>query len=184
MARRKIALIPGHTIESPGAFAMPPIGKHERYWAMDMAQALSVVFGNAFETIIFFRDGKSIVETYGVVAAWKPDASLELHFNAEASGKAKGSLVVCNPKWEDFAKGIQAAQVAALNRTPHEDRGLEIIPPGNQDIRGWANVAHLDFPNALIEPFFGSNPDDCQLAFHYQEALCNQILDSLLKSLA
>jgi N-acetylmuramoyl-L-alanine amidase len=181
--RKRIALVPGHTIESPGAEGVPPIGKHERYWAVDFAQALSTILSPKFEVTIFFRDGKTILETYEIVEKWGPAASLELHFNAEPSGVAQGTLTVVNPKWEAFGVEIQKAMVTSLLRVGMKDRGVEVILPGDQDTRGWANVKNLDFPNAILEPFFGSNVGDCRLFIDRQQALCESLRDALLSQI-
>ena len=182
--KQRIALVPGHTMESPGAMGVQPIGKHERYWAADFAQALTTILQPQFEVTIFFRDGKTIEETYEIVSKWAPDASIEAHFNAEPSGFARGSQTIVNPKWEAFGIEIQKAMVSSLVRVGQEDRGVEVILPGDTDTRGWCSVKGLDYPCALIEPFFGSNPGECRLFFDRQQELCEGIFDALRLFLA
>lgn len=181
MKKRKIALVVGHSSDSPGAAGVPPIGKHEYYYNVDFAQALSTVLQPAFEVTIFFRNEKTIKTTYEGVARWAPQASLELHFNANPNPAIRGTSTLCSVPNQDFAKSIQVAMLKALMRVGREDRGIEII--NDKTTRGWENVEILDpemIPNCLIEPFFGSNVSDCRLALDRQKPLCECLLDALL----
>ena len=182
--RLKIALIVGHSADSPGAQGVPPIGKHEYYFNKDFAQALSTKLMEAFEVVIFLRDGKTIATTYQGVAKWAPAASLELHFNASENPIPRGTSTLCSVPNKDFAIAIQNAMLKALMRVGREDRGIEVIHHGDTETRGWENVQILDpemIPNCLIEPFFGSNVEDCRLILDRMELLCEALLDALLE---
>ena len=178
MVKKKFAIIVGHTALEPGAFS-PSLNEHEYVFNTALAQKLSIILQPAFTPVIYFRDGHTIESTYQMVGQWKPAASLELHFNSESSGLAIGSGTICNPKWEDYAIELQNAALKALGRVGREDRGISIIQLGDHETRGWANVASLDWPNSLVEPFFGSNVSDCKLFTDHELEWCQGVLTAL-----
>ena len=93
----------GHTAASPGCGgAHPPFPDndyHEYGWNKDLAlriRKFAQVCGIRCE--VFTRDGKDVPTSYDAVRAWKPTATVELHFNAVENPAErpdlKGSLVL------------------------------------------------------------------------------------------
>lgn len=178
MGSKKVALIVGHQKVSQGAFSIP-MSIHEYEFNTGVAQALCSVLIESFDCQIYFRDGKTIEETYNGIADWNPDLSLELHFNAESSGLARGTETLCALKWSNFGTLIQNSMLASLERVGKEDRGVELIHPGDHLTRGWASC-QANWPQALLEPFFGSNQEDCDLFQSKVQVFCLGILQCLV----
>jgi N-acetylmuramoyl-L-alanine amidase len=174
---KKIALIPGHTAKSPGAFSQA-LHEYEYAWALEFTKALCMALIPTFDCQIYMRDGHTIEETYRIVSDWIPDASIECHFNSDISGVARGTETLCALRHQNFGILIQNSMVIALERFGKLDRGLELIHPGDSETRGWASC-QAEFPQALIEPFFGSNQQDSDLFGLKQEAVISGILRSL-----
>ena len=123
----------GHTAASPGCGgAHPPFPDndyHEYGWNKDLAlriRKFAQVCGIRCE--VFTRDGKDVPTSYDAVRAWKPTATVELHFNAVENPAEcpdlKGSLVLFGA--EDsrrWAQTLQDMMVALYNRQgPRENR--------------------------------------------------------------
>jgi N-acetylmuramoyl-L-alanine amidase len=124
---------------------------------------------------------KNGTTSYDAVRAWKPTATVELHFNAVENPAErpdlKGSLVLFGA--EDsrrWAQTLQDMMVALYNRQgPRENQGIHIPGPENGYKRGQRNVSQIH-PSALIEPFFGHNPREAQIAIEKKQALAEGIV--------
>ena len=159
----KIALIVGHEKKSKGAFSKT-LGQAEYDWNTElanMARNYATMIGA--EVQIFFRDVVGIAGAYKKALAWKPDALIELHFNA-ADGKASGTETLYNDAGDAkdvheviFAKKVNDAMVKALGL---KDRGIKKRQPGD---RGYGNINQTkSVPSILIESGFGDNPKDAK----------------------
>jgi N-acetylmuramoyl-L-alanine amidase len=181
-----LAVMVGHTAASPGCGgAHPPFPDndyHEYGWNKGLAlriRKFAQVCGIRCE--VFTRDGKDVPTSYDAVRAWKPTATVELHFNAVENPAErpdlKGSLVLFGA--EDsrrWAQTLQDMMVALYNRQgPRENQGIHIPGPENGYKRGQRNVSQMH-PSALIEPFFGHNPREAQIAIEKKQALAEGIV--------
>jgi len=172
----KVSLVVGHTSLSPGAWAVEPVGMYEYKFNTALAEHLSTMLGPEFETTIYFRDNMTIREAYHYISLWKPDMSMELHFNAATDPNAYGTETLCAPRSAAFAGVIQEAMCKGLGRDKG-NRGVKtLIAP---EERGFSSVYSLKCPNILIEPFFGSNTRDCELMLKNLERFCVCLVDGV-----
>ncbi|WP_170135063.1 glucosaminidase domain-containing protein [Acuticoccus kandeliae] len=189
LAAEGLAVVIGHTALAQGnGGASPPMPRddpatglneeHEYAWNTDLANRIKARADRAgFRCAIFRRDGLGIAATYQQVAAWGPEAAIELHFNGGPS--ARGSLVLYGAeRSKAWARLLQDMQVRVFNRQGRfEDRGIIIPGPNSGYPRGVSNVTQFH-PSALIEPFFGDNPADAALGIRHKDDLADGIIAS------
>ncbi len=164
-AETRLAIIVGHTERRSGARALPPIDKSEYPFNKEVARRMELAAGSReIAARTFFRDNVGIRGAYQAATAFQPDAIIELHFNA-ASPLARGSETLCcqmNPQSRRLAEAVQQAMVRVFSRNGSTDRGVKVLSAGD---RGFGNVsAAQSVPSVLVEPFFGSNEQECRLA--------------------
>lgn len=169
----KLAVVVGHTQESPGAFGQAPVNQNEYFWNGDLADRMKRhaegVPGLAVE--VFFRDQGGISGAYRRAGEWGADACIELHFNS-FEGNAKGTeTIYVTDRSKALAQALQDAMVGALSL---RDRGIK--PP--QDGRGRQSLTQLDVPSVIVEPFFGSNRADCERAVEKKDQLAATLVDT------
>lgn len=172
----KFAIIVGHEKKAGGA---EMYGTHESEYsfntklAKEIANFCTTTF-HQLKPIIIYRDGIGISGAYHKASAIdKADLCVELHFNA-SGGAARGTEVLCTTDKNDldFAHIMLSQICQALGRTG-ESRGVKTIPRNG---RGGANVH--GFPggaNCLIEPFFGDNKQDSELAYAKNRQLAEAV---------
>ena len=160
----KTAIIIGHNERAPGAVRVTD-GVPEYIWNTKLAKRIQLYAdceGRGDDVQIFFRKAglgynAEIRECYARVNAWKPDQTIELHFNSftatstgtemlYAAGSTKGKILA------------QKVQDAVLNALGLSDRGSKAI---TRKDRGGASVFAANAPAIIVEPFFGSNKSDC-----------------------
>jgi N-acetylmuramoyl-L-alanine amidase len=164
----KVAIVVGHTKNDKGAYS-PYLKQSEYDWNTDMANRI-VAEPSSFEKKIFFRDGVGIAGAYSALSSWGAAASIELHFNSSHNATSTGSGVLYlagSPKGKALATALQGRlrQVLELPDWP-EGTGGVVTPfqaSGKQE-RGRASLSAGKPPAALVEPFFGSNPNDSKVA--------------------
>ena len=175
MTSKKVSIIVGHEEKAQGAMGVAPINMHEYEWNKGLAALLACdLMDLNIESEIFFRDGVGILGAYTQSNKWGPLCSIELHFNA-FNGQAIGSETLYNDgeEWsEKFAKIIQERMVFVFNRTGAHDRGANGI---TQFDRGYGNLSYAKCPAILIEPFFGDNVADAELAASKKIELSKQL---------
>ena len=166
-APHKLALIVGHQANMPGAYAVAPINCHEYEWGGVLARTIAAtVHDQGVAVRIFTRDVGGIRGAYARVRDWGASAAIELHFNS-FSRRATGTetlTLVDVPGEMAFAKAVQTAMLTTLNLP---DRGIKAPHPK----RGAVALNQLTVPHILIEPFFGSNPDDAARAHERQDKM-------------
>lgn len=177
----RLALVVGHTRTSPGAMGVSPISASEYEFNRELA-LLVEKSGNSrgHQVATFFRDGVGIEGAYEQVAEWKADAVVELHFNA-FNGEARGTeTLYCNDNDQmkvlekEFAELVQQHICQVFNRTDRTNRGIKSL---SRSDRGYQNVTQLfDIPSILIEPFFGDNPTEAQMAVAKKQQLAEAII--------
>lgn len=164
----KLALIVGHQATMPGAYALHPIDMHEYEWADILALEIATTAHEAGVAVrIFKRDVGGIRGAYQRVRDWGASAAIELHFNSFGKASATGTetlTLVDVPGEQAFAKAVHTAMLTTLNLS---DRGIKEPHP----TRGAVALNQLSVPHILIEPFFGSNPDDVARAYERQDKM-------------
>lgn len=178
-ATQKLAIVVGHTRVDGGAEGIAPISASEYRWNSDLASLISAhAATKGVEVRTFFRDGIGVSGAYANVRAWRPRASIELHFNA-ANGTARGTETLFGTACAasaGWAGAIQNALVRLYARTGSQNRGLKKCPPHP---RGGASVnAMSDIPSCLIEPFFGDNTADAALGHRSKRAQAQALVDA------
>lgn len=177
-----LAVMVGHSRASPGAEALsPPFPADDRAeygWNADLARRiLAIATAQGIRCKIFTRDGTDIAGSYIPVRAFRPRATVELHFNASDNASASGSLTLYGSgESEAWARALQDKMVALYDRRGHrEDRGIQMPGPGSGYARGTQNVVQIH-PSALIEPFFGSNREDAERGLRLKEQLAEAVV--------
>jgi N-acetylmuramoyl-L-alanine amidase len=179
-----LAIVVGHTKNSGGAKGISPINASEYVYNTNLADMIKQ-YGEARGHMVdvFFRDVGGIVAAYKQAKESAADACVELHFNA-SNGTVQGTETWHLDQGKDkelleaeFAQAMQR-QICALFSRPAAvggtNRGVKV--PAKED-RGYANLSQIrDFPSILIEPFFGDNAADAQLAVDKKQDLANTII--------
>lgn len=161
----KIALVVGHEKLKPGALAVSPFSYYEYAFNRNLASLIAdLCHKKQWDVFVFLRDNMGETICYEQVKKWQPDCTVELHFNSDVDKRAFGTETLCGPyiQCQKFAKALQTSICHGLNRYGKGDRGVKTLQPSD---RGFNNVTLLQgAPMCLIEPFFGSNSSDCELA--------------------
>ncbi len=162
----KLAIVVGHTKNSPGAEAVAPISQHEYEWNKDLALMMTQTalqdFGPGKVGVeVFYRDGIGITGAYNQVKEWGADAAMELHFNAFTPTANGSETLYVTDISKGLAQAVQAATVATLGL---KDRGVK-TPQAASGGRGQRSLSQMGpRPSILTEPFFGSNEGDAAQA--------------------
>lgn len=165
----KVAVVVGHNSNKKGAKALPPLDLHEFDYYNPIADIM-VQEGSDFDLEVrkFNRRdvgsySQEIRNVYAEVDAYDPDISIELHFNSVDAPEARRSEVLSSGSSNSLklAGIIYDELVQAFNRTskPH----LQVKTLEKND-RGYTSLHSGKAPAVIVEPFFGSNPEDCLLA--------------------
>lgn len=126
---------------------------------------------------VIFRDGIGRSGALKKAAQLQPDATIELHFNA-ANGKAMGSETLCSveQKDRDLATLVQDKICMVFGRGG-KSRGVKAIP---RSARGGENVYLLPgYANCLVEPFFGDNPTEAELAVKKHKQYAEGLVEAM-----
>lgn len=175
----RLAIIVGHTAAAPGAHGKAPVDSYEYPWNRAFAGRLVLACEDAgLEAKVFLRDRVGISGAYRAARDWGAEAAVELHFNAAGSAVAYGTETLHGERDDSraLAARVQVAMCAALDREGRGDRGIKLRRPGE---RGGRNLAQIDRPSILIEPFFGSNAADCALATQRRDDLARAIAGAI-----
>lgn len=172
-----LVVVVGHTKADGGAtFALG--GNEYKYnsaVAAEMKLYAKAKYPN-FRVEVVFRDGVGISGAYAKAKTFKPDACIELHFNA-ANKKAVGTETLSTNESMDkmFSGVIQSAMCRVFERTG-QSRGVKILKKGD---RGAGNIYSLPgVANCLVEPFFGDTPSDAKLGQEKQSAYARALVDA------
>lgn len=157
---KKLAIILGHNPERRGAVRD---GLTEFEYNLDV-QGIMLARAHEFgmEAKGFWRKNNpinqwdEIREAYTRVVQWRPDAVMELHFNAFTNSQANG----CEVLWAEnpFANDLADCVLVAINSMfDVHVRGARQLKMGD---RGYESVTQLFTPIVLCEPFFATNDRD------------------------
>jgi len=178
---RSCAVIIGHTARAPGAKSdflrneNNPNGMHEYPFNSLLAPHVATRLRTlGIDAEVFTRDGGGIEGAYEASEAWGADCTVELHFNSAATRQATGTETlihrIAGLSTYALASSVQAEMVKALGL---KDRGVKTTADTNG--RGEANLSQIAEPSIIVEPFFGSNPNDCAAAMERFERLAEAI---------
>lgn len=173
---QSLAIVVGHTQNSPGASGTSPINQSEYPWNKDLAAKIKQECQNrGVESKIFYRDGIGISGAYKQVKSWGAACVMELHFNA-FNGSARGTETLydadTNSGSQSWAGRLQQSMLDVLGT---KDRGLKERDPGD---RGYKSVSSVNIPSALIEPFFGDNTADAQIGHSSKDDLAAALAEA------
>ena len=161
-----ISIVVGHTHKSPGAMGVAPLSMTEYEYNRELSMIICDMLIDEYRCYVSFRDEIGVNAVYNELDLLKPDLSIELHFNSSA-GNAHGTECLCVDRSRDFARTVQKCLCMRLKRIGITNRGVKILQ-GEKDL-GWHSVSRLSCPNVLVEPFFGSSPEDAQLGLDSQD---------------
>lgn len=177
-----LAVVVGHSRKSIGAFALSPpfppaLQAEEYHWNSELALQIKALADSCgIRCRVFYRDGYDIPGAYSVVSAWNPHATIELHFNSAGPGAQGTETWFGQESSIPWAAKLQARMVKLYGRKGGSDRGTkdarEVEPH-----RALTSTTQIQ-PSALIEPFFGSNLDDCEMAVERKPGLARAIIDA------
>lgn len=170
----KIAFIVGHEKKSSGAIMVPPWNITEYEWNRVFVSDLKKEINELDSDIqiqIIYRDHVGIHGAYALVNAYKPNCSIEFHFNASQNPEAEGSETLYSNRFKEsaiLAQALQDAICESLERCGKDNRKIKLLHPHE---RGETNVHLSNSPSCLIEPFFGSSEKDCELILSQRQNL-------------
>ncbi len=175
-----IAVVVGHEADAAGATALaPPFPEEpeeiasEYYWNKELAEMMvAEARKRGIRIGVFYRDDVGVSGAYRKVRAFRPRATVELHFNA-AGSSARGTETIYGADASlEWAGLLQEEMCRVYERSGNHDRKVKHYSVNG---RGKASVTQLH-PSALIEPFFGSNVEDARLAAERKAALATCML--------
>ncbi|KRR10019.1 hypothetical protein CQ12_06320 [Bradyrhizobium jicamae] len=183
-----LAIVIGHSSEGTdkGALGVSPpfpaaasAGRAEYYWNEDLARRIEEKANARGIRVATFRRRQNgtagVRDAYRLVARWRPQASVELHFNS-ATASARGSETLYGRSGSiPWARALQDKLVSLYGRVGLQDRGLK---DANETGRGIASLTNEVQPSALIEPFFGSNQQDAELGIARKDGLARAVVDA------
>jgi N-acetylmuramoyl-L-alanine amidase len=166
----KLAVVVGHTKADKGSYS-DTLKSAEYDWNSDLAKKIAALSTSKIEMKVFLRDvtgSAGIKHAYKAGDQWGADAFVELHFNSADSKTASGTCVLYQTqKSKAWAQDLYDELRAVLNLKPWPSSTNGVCTPrqasGAQE-RGNGSLTASSAPSALIEPFFGSNPDDSKKA--------------------
>ena len=177
----RFAIIVGHEKKAQGANLASPFNTSEYEYNSEVARHMVDYIKNEklpIDPVVIFRDGIGIQGTYAKAEKEKCDLALELHFNA-FNGSATGSECLCSADSRDQELAALVLRgVCDIFQRQGLSRGIKVIPRSD---RGGINVN--SFPggaNCLIEPFFGDNHAEAQMAVSKKKAYAQALVDAVM----
>jgi N-acetylmuramoyl-L-alanine amidase len=124
---------------------------------------------------------EEIRQAYAKVQAYGPRCVVELHFNSASDPSATGTEVLYragDSRGRGLAEAMVASMSSLLQLPLRGDNGVKALVSGD---RGAGSVYAIPgLPSVLLEPFFGSNPNDCvRMASLGEQALALSYLRGL-----
>ena len=156
----RIAFVLGHHEKSKGAYS--------NYFCMAEWDFYNKVIDELGCVDTFYHDSdinrytSRIKSTANKINKVNYDLVIELHFNSAVHTSANG----CETLY--YYRSIKSKEYASLfshivtKETSIKSRNGGVKALTNKNDRGFASVYYTKAPTILIEPFFGSNDDDCE----------------------
>lgn len=178
-----LAIIVGHDAKAQGA-TFPDLNElsglmTEYKYNKKVAEYIKVKSeSHHINTEIFLRDGDSIKGVYEKVVKHNPDVCIELHFNSHSDPKVSGTETLCSSDSSDVTLSeIIQKNMCAIYARSATSRGVKAIPKSAKG--GYAVWSTPNIASCLVEPFFGSNREDANLARYNEEKLADILLQSV-----
>ena len=192
----KLVVVVGHSKDAQGAMATAPLSCSEFQYNNDIAERLQGIAKLRSTTElevsvdIIHRPQKGftgIRKAYERVSDLEPDAAIELHFNA-FNRKVRGTETLFSDADDEngvleleLAQLCQSKMCTTFKRRGRQDRGLKRRPRTTRE-RGWYNVNQSGlYPCLLVEPFFGDNPADAELANNNRDEYAIALFEAFLE---
>jgi len=178
----KIAIVVGHNVKAQGAIRCTD-KRTEFDWNSELA---GLIWDHDPEAIkVFHRQSgggysAEIDRVYAQTDAWGADVTVELHFNGSGNPAAEGCLMLSSGTKGSLALS-RAMQAECLAVMQNRDRGVRIL--GRKD-RGGRSLWQGRAPAVLIEPYFGSNAEDCVRSHNRMDQLAEAIFRASVSVLA
>lgn len=178
----KLGIVVGHEQKEPGAEMATPFNAITEYEYNTILSGVikAIAMRKNLECGVFFRDIIGIHGAYEEAKKWGASGIIELHFNAYQNDEARGTetlygQIIGSDKLADY---VHNQIIIGLARPKKQDRGLKNI---STEDRGGKNLNNqTGIPSILVEPFFGSNPDDCLLALECIPELAESIVNGFM----
>ena len=159
----KIAIVIGHHKESKGAYSNY-FGMREYDFYKDVQKSIHFIW-ETYEVDFYEHDSSisgytsRIKDTASRINKKDYDLVISMHFNSfEPQANGCETLYFYNSKkGEKYAKSFNNLFTKIVRV---KDRGIKALT--NKKDRGFAMLYYPKAPTILIEPFFGSNDDDCR----------------------
>jgi N-acetylmuramoyl-L-alanine amidase len=175
-----LVLIVGHEKKAPGATFK--LGGSEYNYNGDVAEAAKRYAARKYPNLnvhVIYRDGIGIGGATAKASKLKPDACIELHFNA-FNGTATGTSTLTTVDAIDrkFAELVQTRLCEVFERHGRS-RGVAVL---SRSSRGGGNVYGLPgSANVLVEPFFGDNQTEAEMAVAKKENYSMALIDVMVE---
>ncbi len=178
-----LALIVGHDAKARGA-TFPDLNElsglmTEYDYNKKVADFVKVKSdSHHIKTEVILRDELGIKGSYEKAVKLNPDVCIELHFNSHSDHKVSGTETLCSSDASDITLSeIIQKNMCALFQRSATSRGVKVIPKTAKG--GYAVWSTPNIASCLIEPFFGSNREDANLARYNEEKLADVIIQSV-----
>lgn len=172
-AQVKIGIVVGHNSVAQGAVRCTD-RRSEFDWNGELARLIEL--HDSASVGVFFRTpgggySAEIDRVYGETDAWGADVTVELHFNSVAASTAEGCVMLSSGTSGSLllAREMQKRCLAVMQ---NRDRGVRVL--GRHD-RGGRSLWQGRAPAVLIEPYFGSNAEDCTRSHNRMDQLAEAI---------
>lgn len=175
----KLGVVVGHTREAQGA--QMPSGLSEYLYNTDVARLMHnyAKTTGRVDVEIIFRDGVGLSGAYAKALRANCDCVIELHFNAfNKTAAGSETLSTTDSRDQEFAKIVQSFICGVFTRTG-QSRGVRVL---TKTARGGSNIYSFPSgPNCLVEPFFGDNPVEADMAMKRKQAYANHLVDAVIQ---
>jgi len=183
--KMKLGIIVGHNQRQQGANGIDPINASEFLYNKKIAEIMKANAKSfSLKSKIFNRKYRGsyrdeIAEVYGKSDDWGAEVTVELHFNAY-NRNTRGTETLCYESEASLRTGnaIHRELIQLFNRDRNTDRGIKTY---RNLTRGRYSLVAGSAPAVLVEPFFGDNFTDAQLATNIGK---KQIALSYLRGIA
>ncbi len=177
----RFALVVGHELKSPGAWGTAPLNCYEYEYNKTLAAIVSCcLMDHEITSEVFFRDNVGIAGAYAEVNLYDPVGVVELHFNSTVLHTACGTETLYVPRVsgsDRLANLVHSSICVSLDRKGALNRGVKVV--GSLE-RGHINLTSAKCPSILIEPFFGDNKKEAQLAIDKKPHLAFGIAQGII----